>query len=237
MDAVIRIGIVGDYDGRPSHVATEESVKHAAKQLGEVFDVNWIPTTELMEGADQKLCGFDGIWVAPGSPYQSMLGALNAIQYAREKNIPYIGTCGGFQHAAIEYARNVLQIKELQAEDFDPYAPNSYITALACSLVAQTRHIILDKNSVLYRIYGSAEVVERYNCSFGVSKEFQDKLNQGGLKIVGTDEEGEVRIVTIEENRFFVASLFQPQLSSSYETPHPLIVAYLSNVRDYHRGI
>lgn len=236
MNSIIRIGVIGDYDGRPSHRATEEAIKHCAEYLKLSLEVQWISTASLEDGVEQKLIDFDGLWCAPGSPYQSMLGAVNGIQYAREFNVPFIGTCGGFQHAAIEYARNVLQIKEIQGKDFDPYSPNMFISALSCSLVGQTRHIVITENSMIHHIYGILETDEKFNCSFGLNREFQLKLIQNGLKVVGTDEEGEVRILVLEKNQFFVATLFQPQLSSTPDHPHPLILAYLTGAKEYSQG-
>lgn len=234
MNMGMKIGIIGDYDGRPSHLATNEAIKHCADKLGAAFEITWISTDSLEEEVCPKLKSYDGLWCAPGSPYKSMIGAINAIQFARENDIPFIGTCGGFQHATLEFARNVLKIKEILADDFDPYMPNDYISPLSCSLVGQTRHIFLNKNSYIYQIYGTAETEEKYNCSFGINKDFQKMLDLDGFKVVGTDEQKEARIMVVEKNRFFVATLFQPQLSSTADNPHPLILAYLSGVRDFH---
>ncbi|MHB8131197.1 MAG: CTP synthase C-terminal region-related (seleno)protein [Mobilitalea sp.] len=215
-------------------MATNEAIKHCANKLGLTQETKWLSTNLLEEGTKQKLSCFDGLWCAPGSPYKSMLGAINAIKFARENNYPFIGTCGGFQHAVIEYARNVLQIKSIQGTEFNPYLPNSFITALSCSLVGQARHIIIAKDSNMNDIYGATEIEEKYNCNFGLNKEFQTILDQNGFKVIGKDTEGEARIVVLDENNFYVATLFQPQLSSTYETPHPLIMAYLSYVKDFY---
>lgn len=233
MDRKIRIGIIGDYDGRPSHIATNEAIQHGGAKMGLAVETVWVATDTLLEGAKEKLEDFHGLWCAPGSPYRSMLGALEGIRFAREEDYPFLGTCGGFQHAVLEYAGNVLHIEEVLKEDFDLYAPNAYITPLACSLLGQTRHICLDKTSGIYEIYGREDFDERYNCSFGLDKEFQKKLEQQGFKVAGMDEEGGVRILDLEQNRFFIATLFQPQLSSSFDRPHPLILAYLAEAEKF----
>lgn len=232
MNSEIRIGIIGDYDGRPSHLATEEALKHSARKLDKEIKYQWMPT-EMFDINSQELQNYDALWCAPGSPYKSMNGAINAIKYARENNCPFIGTCGGFQHAVIEFGRNVLHINALEDTNFDPYVPNNFITVLSCSLVGQTRHITLDSNSSLYKVYGCTETIEKYNCSFGLNKGFQDLLNENGFKVIGIDENEEARIMIIEENTFFVASLFQPQLSSTYENPHPLINEFLISAKNF----
>jgi CTP synthase (UTP-ammonia lyase) len=82
-------------------------------------------------------------------------------------------------------------------------------------------------------VYGATEIEEKYNCSFGLNKDFQNQLDHSGFKVVGTDEKDEARIMLIQQNHFFVATLFQPQLSSTFEKPHPLIMAYLTSVKEF----
>lgn len=228
MKKEIRIGVIGDYDGRPSHIATEDALRHCSEIIGIKLLIEWCPTKSFEYGKTEYLEIFDGLWCAPGSPYQSMNGALNAIQYAREHNIPFLGTCGGFQHAVIEFGRNVLHRKELQASDFDPYLPNDFITPLSCSLVGQTKIITISRESMIYHIYNKAVMEERYNCSFGLGREFQTQLDQEGFVVAGTDESGEARIMMLSDKEFYVATLFQPQLSSTVDNPHPLIMEFLS---------
>src|SRR5690606_15789402 len=109
-----RIGIVGDLDpGNETHAATDDALGHAAAGLGLAVDPAWVPTTEIAD-ADADLAGFDGLLVAPGSPYRSMDGALRAIGHARRHGVPLLGTCGGFQHVVIEYARNVLGVADAE---------------------------------------------------------------------------------------------------------------------------
>ena len=94
MAETVKIGVVGDYElSRPSHLATNKALSHAAKYLSVKIEIAWIPTQSLLTSeGQQKLGQFDGIWAAPGSPYKSLDGALKGIQYAREQNIPFIGT-------------------------------------------------------------------------------------------------------------------------------------------------
>lgn len=224
----MKIGIIGDYDGRPSHVATNEALTHCSDILNISIEITWVPTDSLLTDVRKELVVYDKLFGAPGSPYKSMLGALNGIQYARENNIPFLGTCGGFQHAVIEYGKNVLHIKELQKEDFDPYQPNSFITALTCSLVGQSQKMILSRESELAKIYGSSEIIEKYNCSFGLNKEFEELLTVNGFAVVGVNEEKEARIMQLLQNDFFVITLFQPQLSSTKEKPHPLLLNFFT---------
>lgn len=232
----IKIGIIGDYNGGSSHVATSEAICHCAHSLSLQADVVWIPTEGLEQSTRAKLNGFDGLWCAPGSPYKSMNGAVAGIQFAREHDYPFIGTCGGFQHAVVEYARNVLKIEDLQHADFDPYMPNSVITPITCSLMGISGGIHIIGGTKISEIYGDIKTEEKYTCSFGVSQDMKERLNCSGLKVVGTDDNGEARIIELSDKAFYVATLFQPQLSSTPEHPHPLILAYLRAALTFHTG-
>ena len=226
MQMQLNIGIIGDYDGRPSHLATQEALYHCADKLGLEMVYTWLPTPDF-ENSRREPEGYDGFWCAPGSPYKSMKGAINAIQFAREGDYPFIGTCGGFQHAAIEYGGNVLGIEELKDSNFNLYEPNNYITALSCSLIGQTKALKIDRASILHSVYESTDITESYNCSMELNKDFQNRLDSNGFRVIGVDENREARIVTIPDKRFYLATLFQPQLSSTAYIPHPMILAYL----------
>jgi CTP synthase (UTP-ammonia lyase) len=228
MKQPIRIGIIGDYgSARPSHRATDEALRHCAAALGIALDAQWLPTDTLENGVEESLKGFGGLFCAPGSPYGSMAGALNGIRFARENGIPFIGTCGGFQHAVVEYARNVLGVKGAQHAEYEPGAPELVITALSCSLVGESRKVFIEKDSLAYGFYGCDEAVERFNCNFGLRPEYSQRFDESGFRVSGTDENGEARILELRSNRFYVATLFQPQLSSTPEEPHRLMLAYL----------
>jgi CTP synthase (UTP-ammonia lyase) len=237
MDNLIRVGIIGDFEKeRPSHKATNEALIHCGKHLGLHLEIKWIPTLLLEQEGSSKLNQFDGLWCAPGSPYKSMIGAMNGIQFAREKDYPFIGTCGGFQHTVLEYATNMLGFEEIKTLN-NPEETNVFITALSCSLVGETRKILISKYSNVYSYYQKEEVIERYNCNFGMNPEYQKLLDEKGLKVAGTDEKGEARIVELPDKRFFMATLFQPQLSSTPENPHELILAYLGKVKEFYNSV
>lgn len=231
MHSTIRVGVIGDYDGRPSHIATDEAIRHCATHLGLKQETKWLSTDILETGDKQKLEGFDALWCAPGSPYKNAQGAMNAIQFARENNYPFIGTCGGFQHVVLEFARDVLGLSEVKQSSFDPYSPNLFISGLSCPLVGETRIISITEGTRTSQIYGRSQADERYNCSFGLNVEFRNQLTSHGFVVAGTDEAGDIRILELPHNRFFIATLFQPQLSSTPENPHKLILAFLKSFK------
>ena len=150
MPEQIKIGIIGDYqpDSR-THLATNAAIQHAADALGVTADAQWLATPMLDTETAQTLRPFHALWCASGSPYQSMNGALQAIRFAREANVPFIGTCGGFQHVVIEYARNVLGFVDAQHAEYDPTASTLFVSALSCSLGIFIRRVQLRSSIIV----------------------------------------------------------------------------------------
>ena len=235
MNDPLRIGIIGDFDAnRPSHKATNEALRHCAENLSIPLQAQWLATENLEGDVQPDMAGYDAFWCAPGSPYRSFKGAINAIRFAREHCYPFIGTCGGFQHAVMEYALNVLKMVEVNHAEYNPDASTFFITALSCSLVGETRRIFLKEGTLIRTVYGKDATDERYNCNFGLNTDFQATFDQSGFRVAGTDANGEVRIFELASSRFYIATLFQPQLSSTPQAPHPLILEYLRAAQAFH---
>jgi CTP synthase (UTP-ammonia lyase) len=121
----------------------------------------------------------------------------------------------------------VLGIEDAEHEETAPGAPTLLVSKLACSLVGRTQTIKVIPSSLAHRAYGQAEVTEQFACNYGLNPQFRDKVEKGKLKITGVGLDGEVRVVEVSDHPFYVATLFLPQISSTPESPHPLIVAYL----------
>jgi CTP synthase (UTP-ammonia lyase) len=237
MPSPVKIGIIGDYkpDFYP-HQAVDASIHHAANQLDLTVEIKWLPTPFLAEDPAPHLRRLDALWCAPGSPYESMTGALEGIRFARERGRPFIGTCGGFQHVVLEYARHMLDFTDAAHAESDPNASTLFISALACSLVGKTMLVYLDPSSRVFGIYQCAVVEEQYYCQFGLNPAYQETIHEGGLRVVGIDDEQGARILELPEHPFFVATLFVPSLTSTPERPHPLILAYLQAAVDCQRA-
>ena len=156
-----------------------------------------------------------------------MTGALRAIRFARESGTPFLGTCGGFQHALIEYARNVLHLAEADHAESNPSASLPLIAPLTCSLVGAKGMIYLQHGSRARAIYGRKEIVEGYNCSYGLNAAYQSRLDDGALRTSGADAVGATRIVELAGHPFFMATLFQPELSAFENRAHPLILRFV----------
>lgn len=127
----------------------------------------------------------------------------------------------------------MLGIEDAEHEESAPNASNLLISKLSCSLVGVTQQVKIMPGTLVHQIYQNEEVTEAFRCNYGLNPKYRDKISQGGFQVGGIDLDGEVRIVELTGHRFFIATLFLPQLSSTPETPHPIIVAYLKAARAF----
>jgi CTP synthase (UTP-ammonia lyase) len=223
---VIRIALVGDRDENvPAHQAIPVALNRVAEETGVDVQFQWLPTPAVAEGS--QLQGFDGIWCVPASPYRDMNGALTAIRIAREQHIPFLGTCGGFQHALLEYARNCLGWADAEHAETAPESDHAIITPLSCSLVEAFAPIRLLHGSRIAEAYGAEETEERYQCRYGLRKELETQIFAGPLKVAGYDHDGEIRAIELEGHPFFVATLFQPERAALEGKNPPLVKAFV----------
>ncbi|MEW5977620.1 MAG: CTP synthase [Acidobacteriota bacterium] len=222
----VLIGLVGDYDATvPAHQAIPMALQLAADSAAMKVDWQWVPTADIRSVS--RVSAYDGLWCAPGSPYRHMDGALLAIQYARENGRPFLGTCGGFQHAVIEYARNVLGWADAEHAETAPHAARPVIAPLACALVEATGTVRFFPNSRIAKAYGTGKATEGYRCRYGLNPEFQAVLVSGPLRAAADDATGEVRAVELDEHPFFVATLFQPERAALRGELPPLVIAFV----------
>lgn len=223
---MMRIGLIGDYDSSvTAHRAIPVALRAAFEALPAPTTFEWVPTQEIL--GESRIAELDAFWCVPASPYRNMDGALCAIRYAREHRRPFLGTCGGFQHAIVEYARNVLGWADADHAETSPQAARAVISPLHCALVETAGTIRLQPGSRLARAYGRPEIVEGYRCRFGMNTEFAAQLTSGPLRAVGIDAMGEVRAVELEGHPFFVATLFQPERAVLGGTVPPLVSAFV----------
>jgi CTP synthase (UTP-ammonia lyase) len=221
--------ILGEHDpDSETHRATDAAIRHSLVELQNELSVRWISTATIEE---TDVLQAHGLWVAPGSPYKNLPRAIQAIRVARENLVPCLGTCGGFQHMILEFARNVLGFADAEHAEYDPDASRLFISALSCSLVGLELRVRLQPHTTARTLYGSDEIVERYYCTFGVNPEYSEALTENGaLVISGRDLNGEIRIIEIPNHPFFVGTLFVPQARSVELMPHPLVSGFLRAV-------
>ena len=226
----IRIALVGDYDPAViAHQAIPRALDLVASSLGAPVHGEWLATDAIED--DLSLDGVDGIWCVPASPYRSMAGALRAIRVAREHGRPFLGTCAGFQHAVLEYARNVLGWADAEHAETMPDAGRAVIAPLACSLVEVSRRVRFHAGSRLARAYRAPQTEEAYHCSYGLSPRFREVVVAGPLRATAEDDAGDVRAVELEGHPFFVATLFQPERAALVGRVPPIVAAFVAAIQ------
>jgi CTP synthase (UTP-ammonia lyase) len=224
--STVRIGLIGDFNaGVKAHQAIPKALALAGQDLGIQVELCWLATDTITQ--ETALSDFAGLWCVPASPYNNTDGALMAIRFARESGRPFLGTCGGFQHALLEYARNVIGIQQANHAELDPNAEYALIAPLSCSLVEKSGGITLREGSRISQYYGATEINEEYHCNYGLNPLYEKLFDSTPLQICGRDNAGEVRAVELTSNPFFFATLFQPERSAFSGRVHPLIRAYV----------
>jgi CTP synthase (UTP-ammonia lyase) len=230
MNKVVRFALVGDFDPAvAAHRAIPRALQLSAARLQTEIHPSWVPTSAIDHATASPLSEFTAIWCVPGSPYASMDGALAAIRFARESPRPFLGTCGGFQHAIVEYFRNVLGQATADHAESAPNAIMPVVSRLSCSLVNKGGQIRLQDSSRLRTIYGSDQADEEYFCNFGVNPEYANMLtSQSGLRVAAVDPTGAVRAVELLGHPFFFGTLFQPERAALRGLEHPLVTAFVA---------
>jgi CTP synthase (UTP-ammonia lyase) len=230
MSAALRIGVVGDRDDSIlAHRALPLALDLAARAEGVAMRFDWVATDAIDDVA--RLTAFDALWCVPGSPYRSMQGALRAIRHARESGLPFLGTCGGFQHAVIEYARHVLGWHDADhAETAVAGERRLVISPLACGLVEANETLNAVAGTRLAQAYGTPAFEEGYRCRFGLNPEFLDALVTGPLRAAATGPAGDVRAFELQGSHhpFYLWTLFQPERAALQGRVPPLVRAFIA---------
>jgi CTP synthase (UTP-ammonia lyase) len=225
-----RLALIGDYDPAiVAHQAIPQALALAAQHTGTALEWAWIGT-ETLGDAPRQLAGFAGLWCVPGSPYRSMDGALAAIRFARETRRPFLGTCGGFQHALIEFARNVAGVAGADHAETNATAADPVVTALTCSLVGRHNDLTFTPGSQLHGIFAGQPSHEGYHCNYGPNPVYRGRLEAAGLRFTGFDAAQQIRAFELPAHPFFIGTLFQPERSALQGRHHPLIEAFIQAI-------
>jgi len=225
--APVRLALVGDRsDEVIAHRAIPRALELAGAAAGAEVTWTWVHTTAIRRAAaDLRDC--DAVWAVPATPYANMAGALDAIRFARETGRPFLGTCGGFQHALIEVARDLAGAPAADHAESNPGAAELVVTPLSCGLVEQSGDISFTPGSRLHAIFGGRPAHEGYHCRYGLNPAWRARLEAAGLRFTGFDAAGDVRAAELTGHRFFMGTLFQPERSALRGERHPLITAFV----------
>jgi CTP synthase (UTP-ammonia lyase) len=223
-----RIAIVGDFNlAKIAHKAIEQSLALSARLYPGALEAEWLGTETIVPGSEKPLDRFSGIWCAPGSPYRKPEGALWAIHFARMRSLPFLGTCGGYQHALLEFARNQLKVSGAEHSEDNPNTPVPLVYRMPCSLVELQQDVtVSDQN--FREIYGSSSGVEGYHCSYGLNPDYEKIFEGTQLHIVARAADGQARAFQLQGHPFFVGTQFQPERRALAGSLHPVVRAFFS---------
>lgn len=235
----VNIAIVGKYVKlEDSYLSVVESIKHAAYENGVKADIKFIDCeTVTNRNAREKLQGIDGIIVPGGFGGRGIEGKIQTVKYARENNIPFLGICLGMQMAVVEFARDILNIKDANSLEFDEKTKNPVIhimesqkniTKKGGTMRLGAYPCILKKSSLASKLYKTEEISERHRHRYEFNNEYKRIMEDNGMTFSGTSPDGElVEIIEIKNHPYFIASQFHPELKSRPDKPHPLFVGLL----------
>jgi len=240
----IKIGIIGKYvQLHDAYISVVESLKHAGYQNGANINIEWIDSENInKDTVDELLKDCKGIVVPGGFGNRGVEGKIQAVKYARENDLPFLGICLGMQVAVIEYGRNVLGLKNANSREFDEITENPVIDLMSNQIGVQSKGGTMrlgsypckvDKNSKLYKLYGSELIHERHRHRFEFNNDYREKYIKGGLTLSGISPDGRlVEAVELAENKFFIAVQYHPEFLSRPNRPHPLFVGLVKAAKE-----
>lgn len=237
----VNIAIVGKYvDLKDSYFSVTESLYHAGAKEDTDVNIIWIEAEDLeketheasLEEVEKRLTDVHGVVVPGGFGERGTDGKVLAIEYIRKNNIPFIGLCLGFQLAVVEFSRNVLGLERAHSSEFDQDTPHPVIDILPEQLGIKTmggtmrlgeQLVLIDEGSLAHDIYASREISERHRHRYEVNPDYIDRIEEGGLKFTGRDEEGiRMEICEYPDHPYFIASQFHPEFKSRPMRPTPM---------------
>ena len=243
-DGEVTIAIVGKYVKlEDSYLSVTESLHHAGFANNVNVNIKYIDCeTVTKENASNILEGIDGIIVPGGFGNRGIEGKINTIEYARKNNIPFLGICLGMQMAVVEYARNVLGLKDANSEEFDENCKNQVIHIMddqkninkkGGTMRLGKYPCILKKGSLAHKLYGKDEISERHRHRFEYNNEYKERLEKAGLMCTGTSPDGRlVEIVELPTHPYFIAGQFHPEFKSRPDRPSPLFVGLVKAAKE-----
>ena len=243
----VDIALVGKYvELQDAYKSILESFVHAGAANECKVNVHTVQSEFIdPSNIEEKIGGMDAILVAPGFGERGLEGKITAIKYAREHNIPFFGICLGMQMCVVEFARDVLGMKEAASTEVNQSTPYPVINLMedqkSTTIKGGTMRLgayecQLDKNSLAYKIYGNEIISERHRHRYEFNSDFLAQMETAGLKATGRNPEtGLVEIVEIPSHPFFIGVQFHPEYKSTPEKPQPIFVAFVKAAMEYRK--
>ena len=236
----VNIAIVGKYvELQDAYKSISEALLHASVYNGLRLKLTYIHSDTVLEcGAENTLCGFDGVVVAPGFGQRGTEGKFAALKYTREHNIPTFGICLGMQCMAIEFARNVLGFADANSTELDSATTHNVIDIMEAQKTVTEKggtmrlgayRCTLKQGSLAASAYGKAEISERHRHRYEFNDTYKAEFENAGMVFSGLNpESGLAEIIELPSHKWYLGTQFHPEYSSTVENPHPLFKSFIA---------
>ena len=230
----VKILLVGKYmDQYDSYMSHYEALTHAGAELNTRVEYLRMEAEDIDKEESRRLLGeADGILIPGGFGSRGTDGKMDAIQYARENRVPFLGVCLGFQLAVVEFARNVLMFHDANSTEFEPHTSHPVVDLLpeqkdvtkkGATMRLGAQDVLVEKGSKAHRLYGATTISERHRHRFEVNPHYIDMIQDKGLKFTGRSPDGKkMEIAELDDHPFFVGSQFHPEFKSRPHKPAPM---------------
>jgi CTP synthase len=254
--AEANVAMVGKYmDLKDSYISLVEALQHGGLHTRTRVKIHFLESADIEKAGVECLRDMDGVVVPGGFGDRGIEGKIQAVQFARENGIPYLGICLGMQVAVIEAARNLAGLEGAMSTEFDKDTPHPVVglitewqdasgdveerdeaSAMGGTMRLGAQAVTLVDGSLAARSYGATEIVERHRHRYEVNNNYRDELAKAGLVFSGLSVDDLVEMVEIEDHPFFLASQFHPEFTSNPRDGHPLFKSFITAVREHAEG-
>ena len=234
----VEVALAGKYDLEDAYMSIHESLKHAGFELGVEIETRWVDTDEMAEKHRRRLREADGVIVPGGFGMRGTEGKIEAVRYARENDVPFLGLCLGFQMAVVEYARNVLGYEEAHSAEMDPETPHPVIDILPEQYEVENmggtmrlgeHTTMVEPQTLAYELYATTACTERHRHRYEVNPAYFEDFDGERMVFSGTAG-NRMEILELEEHPFFLGTQFHPEYSSRPGSPSPPFVGFVAAV-------
>ncbi len=233
----VKIAMVGKYVTlADSYVSVNHALKHAGAKIGKEVSIDWIDS-ETINGNIDKLSGYNGILVPGGFGSRGAEGIIKTANFAREKNIPYLGICFGFQLAAVAFGRSVCKFGDANSTELDPNTTNPIVDLLpeqktvsnmGGSLRLGAHEIIVKENTIAHKTYNSSRVTRRHRHRYEINKKYLDIFEKNGMVFSAeSDNSKRMEILEIPSHKFYLGVQFHPEFNSRPGYPEESFEAFI----------
>ena len=235
----VTVALVGKYGLEDAYISIHESLKHAGLEKQVAVEREWVHAENLADGYDGSLDHVDGVVVPGGFGSRGTEGKIEAIRYARENDLPFLGLCLGFQMAVVEFARNVLGLAGAHSAELDPETPHPVIDLLpeqegvddmGATMRLGTDVTEIVEGTLAHELYGATSCEERHRHRYEVNPEYIEDLEANGLVFSGTSGR-RMEILELPEHPYFLGTQFHPEFRSRPTRASPPFVGFLDTIR------